>query len=211
MRLWALLIFTASQTILFSQDIKPQERLILNDSLVFMGIDFSTAKFYNPDKTDKSIYIRDRHGPVWGQIDDIIARRNDLKYDFQKKFVRPMTFLFDSSYQELDSTWVIDGDYKGMSDDEVSAHIRKCPEVATQGLGIVILIDQMDMKKKEVDICAVYVDLKNNKVIKIIRATGGIGGGFGYTAYWNTGVENAYHDFITKDDKYLKELKKFFK
>ena len=209
MKVWIFLLFSLFFKPTFSQDIQPEERLILSDSVVFMGIDFSTARFYNPEKVNLSGLIRDRHGPVWGQIDDYLAK-GDLKYNFQKMYVKSMTALFDSSFKNLDSTWVIEDDYKGMTDSMIGAHVSSYSPTPGGRLGLVILIDQLNQVTKYATVCVVYLDLQNNKVIKVIRAEG-IGSGYGYTSFWKTGVENAYHDFISKDDKYLKLLRKSFK
>jgi hypothetical protein len=90
-------------------------------------------------------------------------------------------------------------------------HIKEYPQFGAHGIGIVMLVDKMDMRKQLLGVCAVYIDLRSNAIIKIIRAEGGIGGGFGYTAYFNKALENAYHDLISKNDKYLKALRKYYK
>ena len=180
----------------------------MGDTLVFLGIDISTAKFVNPDKLDKSIYIRNRHGEVWGRVDDILIKRQDMKYDFQKKVIITTPTLFDNSYRLLDSNWVVEK-YEGLTDIEVRKQVSTYPLIQNSKLGLAILVDKMDMPQKQVSVCAAYIDLTTNIVIKILRAEGGIGGGFGYTAYWKTGFENAYHGVISQNDKYLKELRRF--
>jgi hypothetical protein len=204
----ALLVFVNAFFYSFSQDIQPQEKLVLSDSLVFMGIDMSTAKFIHPNKTDESGYIRDKHGAAWCQVDDQIAKRQDLKYDFQKKVVFSMTSIFDESYKQVDSNWVV-AEYNGLSDQDVKDHISKYALIPNQRLGMVLLVDKMDRTRSSLSVCAAYIDLQTDQVIKIIRGEGSIGG-YGYTAFFTTGLENAYHDVISKDDKYLKALKKYF-
>ena len=209
MRFWTFLILLFIQQSLSAQ-IKPEEKLILGDSIAFIGIDFSTAKFFNPEKLSKANYIRDKHGPTWGQIDDRIVEHADMKFDLQKKFVMVNTSMFDSSFKLQDSTWVTWEDYKGLGDDQIRTHVKKYAFVPSGNLLLVLLIDKMDIVKKAVSVCAVYMDGGKN-VIKVIHAVGNVGGSYGYSSWFNTAIENAYKDFIVNDDKYLKSLKKAFK
>jgi hypothetical protein len=197
-----------SSVLLFAQDIRPEEKVILGDKMVFMGIDFSMARFYNPEKFNESIYIRDHHGPAWGQIDEYLLKR-DLKYDLQKKELQTTVAVFDSSFKSLDSSWVSDKIRPAHTDAEIQAHLKSYDVQTSEPLAMVILIDQMNAVSKIVDISAVYFDPKNKTVLKVIHAQG-IGAGFGYTTFWQTGIELAYRDLIVKDDAYLKGLKKFF-
>jgi hypothetical protein len=211
MRFWPFLILLFIQQSLSAQ-FKPEEKLILGDSIVFLGIDFSVAKFYNPEKVDKSIFIRDRHGPDWGLIDDIIVHHGYMESDLHKKYVQSMSSLFDSSYKYLDSTWVINYDYGGISDSDISAHLKTYAPIANHRLALTILVDKMDISKTAA-ICAVYFDQRDMKMIKVIRSEGKSSGGmdFGYHAWFTMAIENAYHAFTLSNAKYLKELKKTFK
>ena len=102
--------------------IKPEERLVLSDSLYYMGIDMSMAKLVSRTaaKGDnyKSDYIKE-----WADIQKRICKEHNLKYEFSKKKAVCMASLFDSSYLQIDSSWVTDFS-KGLTPEQIAAHVK---------------------------------------------------------------------------------------
>ena len=192
-----------------AQDIKPDEKLILSDSLVFLGIDFSAVRMINEADVDQGPYIRDKHGPYWCIIGDYMCQHTNLKFDFEKKSVACMARLQDSSYIKLPDSWIV-ANYAGISDTALSQHIRSYPIIEGYKVGVVFVVDKMDKKKNALTMYGVYVDLRDNSVLKAIKCVG-TPNGFGYSMYWATGVDEAYLHFTPDNHNYLHRLKHYFK
>lgn len=203
--LFLFLLFASSCP---AQEIKPEEKLILGDTLVFLGIDFGVAKMINPADVNQATFIRDKHGPYWGIIDDFMCAHSNLKFDFEKKVVICKTQLFDSSYAQLGSQWIV-SKYEGITPEQIGQRVKTYPSLK-QSLGLVFIIDRMDKTKEALTMYGVYVDLHDNSVLKIIKGVGAAQG-FGYSMYWATGVDQAYKYFTTSDNNYLHRLKHYFK
>jgi hypothetical protein len=210
MRILAFLFLLFAGLSLSAQSIKPEEQVVLSDTVLYMGIDFSMARMVNPEDVDKAADIREKNMPAWATIDDFTCRNSNLKFDFQKKRVFCNVAMFDSSYLKLDNSWVL-AKYDGLTDSMVTLHVKSYPLISGYRLGVAFVIDKMDRTKGGTLIMdAVYIDLSNNTVVKIIKCTGS-GDGIGYTNYWTNGIESAYGFFKTANYNYLQRLKHHFK
>jgi hypothetical protein len=197
----------------FAQDIQPAERLVLSDTLVFMGIDMGMARMVYPDPEviSKGAYIRDKHGPAWDGIDDAMVANKNLPFDLSKKKVIPMPLLFDQSHTKLPDDWVMNS-YLGISQEAIREHVKQYPTFVGRKLGFVFIIDKLEKNGRQslVRMYGVYIDLRDNSVIKTLDCSG-YPDGIGYTSYWATGIYNAYKNFLTRNDEYIPRLKRYFK
>ena len=183
--------------------------MILSDTLTFLGIDFSSAILVQPDKTDMGAMIRDKHCDGWSHIDEEIFNHFDFKYGFQKKEVRPEVHFFDGSCKKLKADWVRES-YAGMNDEDVLKHIGAYDSLPGHCLGIVMIVNEINLPKNYLSICAVYIDLDKKKPLKILRSEGNTLACCGYGSNVITAIEGAYEALVKVDDKYLKALRKYF-
>jgi hypothetical protein len=188
--------------------IKPEEKLVLSDSLIFLGIDMSQTRLvsHNNKKTtvDKKGYEEE-----WAEICGTICKEHNLKYEFSKKKLFCKADLFARSYEKIDSDWVVEA-YKGISPEEMTQHIKTYPEYATYGLGFVFVIDKMEgLVSGTVTMYGVYINLSDNSVLKTIKCSGAIEG-FGSQKNWADAIDVAYNVFKVSNQDYIHKLKEKF-
>jgi hypothetical protein len=192
-----------------AQSFAEAEKLILGDTIVFMGVDYSMARFVNPDKLGQGEAIRDRHGRDWAQVDEMMERSYDLYLTFHKKRVITMPSLFDKSYEKIDTHWIVRA-CDTLSDEALRAHIAQYPLMLSKRLGAVTVIDRLDNETKRAYITTAIIDLQDNSVLKVFH-TSGRGAGYGYGEFYNSAIGEAFLSFGAKFDKYYREVKKYFK
>lgn len=193
-----------------SQEIQSPEKMILGDTLIFLGIDFSAAVMVQPNKADLGAMIRDKHCNGWSHIAIQIFNHYDFKYGFQKKAVIEATKYFEKSCQKLDSNWIREK-YDGLKDEDVLKHIAAYDSLPGEGLGLVMIVNEINLPKDYLSLCSVYLDLGRKRPLKILRSAGNTLACCGYGSNVITAVEYAYEGLVHEDDKYLKALKKCFK
>jgi hypothetical protein len=174
-----------------------------------MGIDFSQAKLVSIEDILSADFISHKHGDSWCATDDRICGTSNLKFDFHKNNVICLMAMFDSSYMALDSSWVVAA-YTGTTIEQIVKHVRAYHIVPGYRLGIAFIIDKMDRKSGVVTMYAVYIDLKDNSTLKVIKCSG-IGEGFGYSMFWGHAITDAYEHFVVSNHNYLERLKHHFK
>ena len=210
MKIYACILLFFLSSFCYSQ-IMPEEKLVLNDTLTFLGIDFSLMKFVNKEEYLDPFFIRDKHGAYWGGMDDAMVRDRDLKLDFGKKVVISTPLLFDRSYLNLDSTWIIQS-YTGLSQTQMQERVKKYPTIPNSHLGLAFIVDRFekDGRKSIVRMYALYIDLNNHTIIKTFDCTS-FPGGVGYSQYWGAGITGAFKNFLGQNEAYTLALKRYFK
>ena len=209
MRSIFLLLFISLSLYAHSQDVKTEERLILGDTIVFLGIDFSMAKMINPADVDLAIKIKEKHGPYWSIIGPYMCQHSSLSFDFKKKYVACMAHRMDSSYTQLDSNWIVSS-YHGITQQEIAQHIKTYAPLPHYKVAFVFVVDRLDKIKSTLVMYGAYINLKDNSVLKTIKCEGRPDG-FGYGMYWATGIDQAYLHFTIDNSNYIHRLKHLFK
>jgi hypothetical protein len=163
-----------------------------------------------PKKTDLGTAIRDKHCPGWSHNADEIFQHFDFKYGLQKKVVIPEMHIFYNSCGKLGADW-IRANYEGLKDEDIMKQVAAYDSLPVHGLGLVMIVNEINLPKDYLSICAVYIDLDHKEPIKILRSQGNTLACCGYGSNVITAIEKAYEDMVSIDDKYLKALRKYFK
>ena len=193
-----------------AQDIKTTDKLALTDTLIFLGVDLSQTRMISPAEVDNGAALKDKHGPEWATIDDVMCERFPLKMDLHKKKVICRQELLEKSYQQMDSLWITDK-YAGITETQIAQHIKTYPKVdGGYKLGLVFIVDIMNAEKKVLNMYAAYIDLSDNSVLATFNCIGGPDG-IGYSRYWTTAIDNAYQYFLPINLAYLQKVKRTFK
>jgi hypothetical protein len=188
--------------------IKPEERLVLSDSVLFMGIDLSVLKVINASP-QKATHLREKYMDEWPHLGQTMCKEHNLKYEFSKRKLFCKPEMFEKSYEQQDSGWIIAA-YKGITAEELASHIKAYPTVSDHRLGFVFVVDRMDGNTMgHISMYGVYINLSDNSVLKAIKCSG-TGEGLGAGRYWGDAIDAAYSEFMTSNQNYLHKLKEKF-
>ena len=188
--------------------IKPEEKLVLSDSVLFMGIDLSVLKVINPSP-QKATHLKEKYMEEWPHLGQTMCKEHNLKYEFSKRKLFCKPEMFEKSYEQLDSGWIIAA-YKGITSEELASHIKAYPSVTEHKLGFVFVVDRMDGNTNgHISMYGVYINLSDNSVLKAIKCSG-TGEGLGAGRYWEDAIDAAYSEFMTSNQNYLHKLKEKF-
>lgn len=202
-------------------DFTPREAEMLSKPIAFLGYDFGMMYFKCVKKVGEDSIILAKHSKDWLGADDVITK-NELKFDFRHKQIISYPTFFDNSFENhLKQRWIFFDDTI-TSDAAIIAHIKQqYNNYPKEEFAIALLFHSIDCKEHTAEISIVYIDVANNKVLRIIRnsmrkpnqATKVKASSettyFGYSGFYAFFFHDAYKNAIVWHDYYFKDLKKY--
>lgn len=204
-------------------DFTPREAEMLSKPIAFLGYDFGMMYFNCFSKIGLDSIILAKHSKSWSKADDIISK-GELELAFRHK---PLVFYptyLDSSLEQLDkNNWIFYED-SFVSDATILAHIQqRYINLPKEEFAVALLFHAVDCKEHTAEVSLVYIDVVNNKVLRIVRnymrtpnqsskiKAGSESMYFGYSGFYAFLFHEAYRGALLWHEHYFNDLRKYKK
>lgn len=177
--------------------------------LVFLGLDFTQAKYIGKAGFIDPIAIKNQHMVSWNTLIEAEPKKFSLQDAFKLKpdqyesKVADMTKLNESANVKDNIT---EDDY-AITEDQVKKSVAKYSLSEKDGIGIVYVVESLNKNAEKLFAWVTFIDLSTKKVLHTEKIEGAAGG-FGFRNYWAGGV---YKINKAIDSKYYKTWSKTLK
>lgn len=177
--------------------------------LVFLGLDFTQAKFIGRVGFTDAQAIQNQHIVSWNNLIELepkkfsLQKAFNLKDDQYKSKVEDMVKLNKAVNVEKNIT---DEAYS-ITEDQVKKSVAKYALSEKDGVGVVYVIESLNKNAERLVAWVTFIDLATKKVIHTEKVEGKAGG-FGFRNYWAGGVYKVNQEI---DKSLFKKWSKAFK
>ncbi|MGG7663422.1 hypothetical protein [Dyadobacter sp. BHUBP1] len=177
--------------------------------LVFLGLDFTQAKYIGKAGFMDAQAIQNQHIVSWNNLIELepkkfsLQKAFNLKDDQYKSKVEDMVALNKSVNVEKNIT---DDEYS-ITEDQVKKSVAKYSLSEKDGVGIVYVVESLNKNAEKLVAWVTFIDLGTKKVIHTEKVEGKAGG-FGFRNYWAGGVYKINQEI---DKSLYKKWSKSFK
>ncbi len=177
--------------------------------LVFLGLDFTQAKYIGKIGFTDPQAIQNQHIVSWNNLIELepkkfsLQKAFSLKDDQYKSKVEDMVTLNKSVNVEKNIT---DEEYS-ITEDQVKKSVAKYSLSEKDGIGVVYVIESLNKNAEKLVAWVTFIDLATKKVIHTEKVEGKAGG-FGFRNYWAGGVYKINQEI---DKNLYKKWSKSFK
>ncbi|CAG4994833.1 hypothetical protein DYBT9275_01477 [Dyadobacter sp. CECT 9275] len=162
-----------------------------NTKVVFLGLDFTQAKYIGSIGFTDPAAIKNQHMVSWNSLIEMepkkfsLAGPLKLKEDQYSSRVEDMTQLNKTVNVEKNIT----EDSYTITEDQVRKSVSRYSLSEKDGIGIVYVVESMSKTDEKLSVWVTFIDLKTKKVLHTEKIQGKAGG-FGFRNYWAGGVAN---------------------
>jgi hypothetical protein len=173
------------------------------DTVFWYGVDFSMARLTDGSKMSEGELMKNKYVPGW--IAEL-NRRYSEEY-FSKK-IRPKKLSIDldvvqNKYLEIDAgSFVIFSDYS-FSLDSVERKIETYNLRQSSGLGLVLVIENMNKPNHYVTGYFAFFDIETRTIVHALKTKGLPGSKYGFHHWWKEGFIELFGVFF---GKYYKKI-----
>jgi hypothetical protein len=177
--------------------------------LVFLGLDFTQAKYIGKIGFTDPMAIQNQHIVSWNNLIELepkkfsLQKAFSLKDDQYKSKVEDMVALNKSVNVEKNIT---DDEYS-ITEDQVKKSVAKYSLSEKDGIGVVYVVESLNKNAEKLVAWVAFIDLATKKVIHTEKVEGKAGG-FGFRNYWAGGVYKINQEI---DKSLYKKWSKSFK
>lgn len=192
--------YIAIITIIFSHTILAQKSLgkVFDDDtkIVFLGIDFTQAKFIGEDHFEDSYKLKTYYFSNW----NIMLEEEYAKYNLPlialnaKKFATEtsdLILLNDDEIKDIDKR-IINGSHS-IDENDVKKSVKKYPLTQKDGVGVSFVVESLNSMQEKAVIWVTFINLENGNLLYTERMEG-IPKGFGLRNYW----AGSFYDIIVQ-------------
>lgn len=177
--------------------------------LVFLGLDFTQAKYVGKlGFTDPSA-IKNQHMVSWNSLIEYEPKKFSLQEAFKLKddqYKSKTTDMIKLNESVNVADNITEDDYT-ITEAQVKKSVSKYSLSEKDGIGIVYVVESMNKKTEKLYAWVTFIDLSTKKVLYTEKIEGAAGG-FGFRNYWAGGV---YKINKAIDSKYYKQWSKTLK
>lgn len=180
-----------------------------NAKLVFLGLDFTQAKYIGRLGFTDPMAIKNQHMVSWNNL----IEGEPKKFSLQEAF-RLKSDQYESKVADMiklnESVNVKDNiteDPYTITEDQVKKSVSKYSLSEKDGIGLVYVVESLNKNAEKLFAWVTFIDLKTKKVLYTEKLDGSAAG-FGFRNYWAGGV---YKINKSIDSKYYKQWSKTLK
>ncbi|MFN8242427.1 MAG: hypothetical protein U0X40_00125 [Ferruginibacter sp.] len=192
-----------------AQDLK---EFFSNDQtpLVYLGVDFTRTKVIN-DYSASAADIKERHMHSINQLVINETKNYNLTEAFNKNNISADLSAVEEQngkIKESDITSSDPAEYQKLTENDISAMVKKLGHINGSGIGLIFIMDGMrkNDKKGEGTVWVTLIDIKSRKVLMAERMEEDAAG-FGFRNFWASVIKRAIQDINKK--KYKEWKKKY--
>ncbi|GGM85769.1 hypothetical protein GCM10010967_17460 [Dyadobacter beijingensis] len=203
----AFVLFNAAT--IASADNTMADLLAGKTKLVFLGLDFTQAKYIGKAGFMDAQAIQNQHIVSWNNLIELepkkfsLQKAFNLKDDQYKSKVEDMVKLNKAVNVEKNIT---DDEYS-ITEDQVKKSVAKYALSEKEGIGVVYVVESLNKSAEKLIAWVTFIDLATKKVIHTEKVEGKAGG-FGFRNYWAGGVYKINQEI---DKSLYKKWSKSFK
>nr|WP_295930184.1 hypothetical protein [uncultured Dyadobacter sp.] len=177
--------------------------------LVFLGLDFTQAKYIGKIGFTDPMAIQNQHIVSWNNLIELepkkfsLQKAFNLKDDQYKSKVEDMVKLNKSVNVEKNIT----DDESALTEDQVKKAAAKYTLSEKDGIGLVYVVESLNKTSEKLVVWVTFIDLATKKVLHTEKVEGKAGG-FGFRNYWAGGVYKINQEI---DKNLFKKWSKSFK
>lgn len=177
--------------------------------LVFLGLDFTQAKYIGKIGFTDPMAIQNQHIVSWNNLIELepkkfsLQKAFNLKDDQYKSKVEDMVKLNKSVNVEKNIT----DDESALTEDQVKKGVGKYALSEKDGIGLVYVVESLNKNSEKLVVWVTFIDLATKKVLHTEKVEGKAGG-FGFRNYWAGGVYKVNQEI---DKNLFKKWSKSFK
>jgi hypothetical protein len=173
--------------------------------VVFLGMDFTQARFIGKDKFPKVDGLKNHAIKEWNRFLATEPGKYSLKEAFKlkdKNYYNSINY-FTKRNQKIDvESKIIDSDYS-LSEDEVVKNVAEYNTFEKEGLAVSFVVESFNAKVDKAYVWVCFIDLPSNKIIYMEKMVGN-GGGMGQVNFW----ARAMYSIVSQIEKRADEFKK---
>lgn len=177
--------------------------------LVFLGLDFTQAKYIGKIGFTDPMAIQNQHIVSWNNLIELepkkfsLQKAFNLKDDQYKSKVEDMVKLNKSVNVEKNIT----DEQSALTEDQVKKAVGKYTLSEKDGIGLVYVVESLNKNSEKLVVWVTFIDLATKKVLHTEKVEGKAGG-FGFRNYWAGGVYKVNQEI---DKNLFKKWSKSFK
>lgn len=205
----AFVLFNAASATVATADNTMADLFSGKSKLVFLGLDFTQAKYIGKIGFTDPMAIQNQHIVSWNNLIELEPK----KFSLQKAFA-----LKDDQYKSKVEDMVkhnksvnveknITDDESALTEDQVKKAVAKYSLSEKDGIGLVYVVESLNKTSEKLIVWVTFIDLATKKVLHTEKVEGKAGG-FGFRNYWAGGVYKINQEI---DKSLFKKWSKSFK
>jgi len=177
--------------------------------LVFLGLDFTQAKYIGKIGFTDPVAIKNQHMVSWNNLIEAEPKKFSLQDAFKLKSDQYESKVADmiKLNESVNVKDNITEDPYAITEDQVKKSVSKYSLSEKDGIGLVYVVESLNKNAEKLYAWATFIDLSTKKVLYTEKVEGSAGG-FGFRNYWAGGV---YKINKAIDSKYYKQWSKAVK
>lgn len=177
--------------------------------LVFLGLDFTQAKYIGRVGFTDPAAIQNQHMVSWNNLIEMEPKKFSLQKPFNLRDDQYTSKVEDMvKYNKAASVADnITDDAYSITEDQVKKSVSKYSLSEKDGIGVVYVVESLSKTDEQLTAWVTFIDLSTKKVLYTEKVEGKAGG-FGFRNYWAGGV---YKINGAIDSKLYKKWSKQFK
>ncbi|KAA0988968.1 hypothetical protein [Dyadobacter aurulentus] len=177
--------------------------------LVFLGLDFTQAKYVGGAGFTDPAAIQNQHMVSWNNLIEMEPKKFSLQKAFNLNDDRYVSKVGDmvKLNKSVNVAENITETEHTITEDQAKKSVAKYDLSETDGVGLVYVVESLSKTAERMSAWVTFIDLKTKKVLYTERVEGKAGG-FGFRNYWAGGVYKINQEI---DSKLYKKWSKSFK
>ena len=177
--------------------------------LVFLGLDFTQAKYIGKIGFTDPGAIQNQHMVSWNNLIEMEPKKFSLQKPFSLKDDQYMSKVEDMVKLNKAANVAdnITDDAYSITEDQVKKSVAKYSLSEKDGIGVVYVVESLSKTAEKLTAWVTFIDLSTKKVLYTEKVEGKAGG-FGFRNYWAGGVYKINNEI---DSKLYKKWSKQFK
>jgi hypothetical protein len=160
-----------------------------NARLVFLGLDFTQAKYIGRIGFTDADAIKNQHMVSWNSLIEAEPKKFSLEKAFKLNSDRYASKVDDMI--KLNKSVDVDGnitdDAYSITEDKVRKSVSRYNLSEKDGIGLVYVVESLNKTTEKLVAWVTFVDLRTKKVLYTEKVEGAAGG-FGFRNFWAGGV-----------------------
>lgn len=158
-------------------------------NLVFLGLDFTQAKYIGKVGFTDPMAIQNQHMVSWNNLIELEPKKFSLQKAFNLKDDQYKSRVEDmvKHNKSVDVEKNLTDDAYSITEDQVKKSVSKYSLSERDGIGVVYVVESLNKSAEKMVAWVTFIDLATKKVIHTEKVEGKAGG-FGFRNYWAGGV-----------------------
>ena len=176
--------------------------------VVFLGLDFTQAKYIGRIGFTDPAAIKNQHMVSWNNLIEAEPKKFSLEKPLKLKdgqYTAQVTDMIKYNKAANVEDNIIDDEYT-ITEDKVKKSVAKYSLTDKDGIGVVYVVESLNKTAETLYAWVTFIDLASKKVIYTEKIEGKAGG-FGFRNYWAGGVYKINNEIASRYKGWSKTLK----